>query len=60
MKSILIGSLISAISLSQLDINEIKSQISKPYCDHYKQLEAFDNGEFNPPEAYNEIHKFCK
>ena len=38
---------------------QLRLTIIDHYCQHYKQLEQADDGEFNSPEAYEKIQKTC-
>jgi hypothetical protein len=41
------------------EAQQLKLTIINTYCNHYKDLELADAGEFNPPEVYEKIQLTC-
>ena len=41
------------------EAQQLKLTIINTYCNHYKDLEIVDGGEFNPPEVYEKIQLTC-
>ena len=41
------------------EAQQLKLTIINTYCNHYKDLELADAGDFNPPEVYEKIQLTC-
>ena len=41
------------------EAQQLRTEIIDYYCEHYKQLELADDGEFNPLEIYAKIQQTC-
>jgi hypothetical protein len=55
---IAIGLVLAQGPVSQ-EAQQLKLSLINTYCNHYKDLELADAGDFNPPEVYEKIQLTC-